>query len=50
MHAVVAIDSNAHSGRFIATYNGLFVYDAKSEKHIDFNMLFPKAKLINEKL
>jgi ligand-binding sensor domain-containing protein/two-component sensor histidine kinase len=50
MHAVVAIDSNALSGRFIATYNGLFVYDAKSEKHVDFNILFPEAKLINEKI
>ena len=50
IHAVVAIDSNTHSGRFIATYNGLLVYDAQSDTHIDFNRLFPEAKLTNEKI
>lgn len=50
MHAIVGIDSNAHLGKFIATYNGLLVYDAATDTHINFKKVFPDADLINEKI
>lgn len=50
LHAVVAINSHPEFGRFVATYNGLLLYEPESDTHAIFRDLHPNVDVIDEKI